>query len=103
MPKFAPILSSRAVLLEHDPEKWIPVSRLREAHRQSRLFFRQDASAGEGRSEEIMLKKRNGYSTRAISLYVLTCVRKISPVQALRCRCAREGFNVIRPVFDPKA
>jgi hypothetical protein len=34
--------------LEHDPEKCVAVSRLREA-------LRLDASAGEGRSEKIML------------------------------------------------
>jgi hypothetical protein len=33
--------------LERDPEKWAPVSRLREA-----------ASAGEGKSEKIMLKRK---------------------------------------------
>jgi hypothetical protein len=34
----------------HDPEKWEPVSRLREA--QARSFNWLDASAGEGRSEK---------------------------------------------------
>jgi hypothetical protein len=39
--------------LEHDPEKWKPVSRLREALSNHALLF--DASAGESRSEKIML------------------------------------------------
>jgi hypothetical protein len=38
---------------KHDSEKSEPVSRLREAWQQFALSF--DASAGEGRSEEIML------------------------------------------------
>ena len=38
---------------EHDPEKWEPVSRLREAL--GTFVIRLDASAGEGRSEKIML------------------------------------------------
>jgi hypothetical protein len=38
--------------LAHDPEKWAPVSRLREAL--SRFVVSLDASAGEGRSEKIM-------------------------------------------------
>jgi hypothetical protein len=38
--------------LEHDPEKWVPVSRLREAL--ARLIVWLDAPAGEGRSEKIM-------------------------------------------------
>jgi hypothetical protein len=41
--------------LEHDPEKWKPVSRLREAQAPACHSF--DASAGEGRSEKIMLKR----------------------------------------------
>ena len=41
--------------LEHDPEKWIPVSRLREALIQ--FVVSLDASAGEGRSEKIMLQE----------------------------------------------
>jgi hypothetical protein len=36
--------------LAHDPEKWEPVSRLREAW--ARLFIWLDASAGGGRSEK---------------------------------------------------
>jgi hypothetical protein len=47
--------------IEHDPEKacpaldagWAPVSRLREAFAQFVAWL--DASAGEGRSEKIML------------------------------------------------
>jgi hypothetical protein len=42
--------------LEHDPEKWHPVSRLREAP--PNLCPPFDASAGEGRSEKIMLKQK---------------------------------------------
>jgi hypothetical protein len=41
--------------LKHDPEKWKPVSRLREAR--YRLVVSFDASAGEGRSEKIMLEQ----------------------------------------------
>jgi hypothetical protein len=41
--------------LEHDPEKWVPVSRLREAL--ARFDIRFDAPAGEGRSEKIMLNQ----------------------------------------------
>ena len=37
----------------HDPEKWVPVSRLREALATAGRF-RLNASAGEGRSGEIM-------------------------------------------------
>jgi hypothetical protein len=40
---------------EHDPEEWKPVSRLREAV--ARSFERTVASAGEGRSEKIMLNE----------------------------------------------
>jgi hypothetical protein len=40
----------------HDPEKWEPVSRLREAL--LRLFVLLDASAGEGRSEKIMRQEK---------------------------------------------
>jgi len=48
---------------KHDPEKacpgldpgWKPVSRLREA--QASVVVSLDASAGEGRSEKIMLKQ----------------------------------------------
>jgi hypothetical protein len=40
---------------EHDPEKWAPVSRLREAL--ARLVIWLDASAGEGRSEKITLQE----------------------------------------------
>jgi hypothetical protein len=63
------------VTLEHDPEKWIPVSRLREA--QARFVVSFDASAGEGRSEKIMLKQkakakcrinRNSFQPKFISL-----------------------------------
>jgi hypothetical protein len=43
-------------LLEHDPEKWKPVSRLREATLTA--FGRGYASAGEGRSDKIMLQRR---------------------------------------------
>jgi hypothetical protein len=39
----------------HDPEKWIPVSRLREALASPRAF-RLNASAGEARSDKIMRK-----------------------------------------------
>jgi hypothetical protein len=42
--------------IEHDPEKWIPVSRLREAPAIVCRFIH--ASAGEGRSGEIMLKQK---------------------------------------------
>jgi hypothetical protein len=38
--------------LAHDPEKWVPVSRLREAVAPFVVWL--DASAGEGRSEKIM-------------------------------------------------
>jgi hypothetical protein len=41
-------------VLEHDPEKWIPVSRLREANLWQKIILKS-ASAGEGRSEKIML------------------------------------------------
>jgi hypothetical protein len=41
--------------LEHDPEKWVPVSRLREALAPSVVEL--DASAGEARSEKIMLQE----------------------------------------------
>jgi hypothetical protein len=47
------ILPNRS--LEHDPEKWVPVSRLREALIQ--FVVSLDASAGEGRSEKIMLQQ----------------------------------------------
>jgi hypothetical protein len=40
---------------EHDPEKQVPVSRLREAVPAAYTSF--DASAGEGRSDKIMLTK----------------------------------------------
>ena len=40
--------------LEHDPEKWTPVSRLCEAL--ARLTVWLDASAGEGRPDKIMLQ-----------------------------------------------
>lgn len=40
--------------LKHDPEKWYPVSHLREAPAQSPCWL--DASAREGRSDQIMLK-----------------------------------------------
>jgi hypothetical protein len=45
---------SADVSAEHDPEKWVPVSRLREAL--ARFPVLLDASAGEGRSEKVMLK-----------------------------------------------
>jgi hypothetical protein len=38
--------------LAHDPEKWVPVSRLREALGRSSFWL--EASAGEARSEKIM-------------------------------------------------
>jgi hypothetical protein len=44
-----------AVLIEHDPEKWVPVSRLREALAWFGIWL--GASAGEGRSEKIMLQQ----------------------------------------------
>jgi hypothetical protein len=50
---FADYLNSHGGTLEHDPEKWIPVSRRREARQSRPLPF--DASAGEARSEKIML------------------------------------------------
>src|SRR5256885_1158810 len=53
--------------LAHVPEKWEPVSRLREALRTVRHFW-LDASAGEGRSEKAMRKRRknrSGESRRA--------------------------------------
>ena len=40
-------------MVEHDPEKWELVSRLREALAGGSFWL--DASAGEGRSEKIML------------------------------------------------
>jgi hypothetical protein len=69
-------------LLEHDPEKacpgrdpgWVPVSRLREAL--ARLVIWLDASAGEGRSEKIMLQ--------AISDGGMTIRRKVIPPRAIR-------------------
>jgi hypothetical protein len=42
--------------IEHDPEKWTPVSRLREAVARPNSWV--DASAGEGRSEKIMLQNK---------------------------------------------
>jgi hypothetical protein len=45
----------RARCLEHDPEKWVPVSRLREALVGFIVWL--GASAGEGRSEKIMLRE----------------------------------------------
>jgi hypothetical protein len=53
--------ASMSISSEHDPEKacpgldpgWVPVSRLREAL--ARLVIWLEASAGEGRSEKIML------------------------------------------------
>jgi hypothetical protein len=48
-------LKQRPCLLEHDPEKWVPVSRLREAMEPLMIWL--DASAGEGRSEKIMLQQ----------------------------------------------
>jgi hypothetical protein len=47
----------RQLFLEHNPEKWIPVSRLREALAEHNNWV--DASAGEGRSEKIMLHQRS--------------------------------------------
>jgi len=41
--------------VEHDPEKWTPVSRLREADLWRKIILKS-ASAGEGRSEKIMLQ-----------------------------------------------
>jgi hypothetical protein len=49
----------------HDPEKWEPVSRLREALQ--RLARALDASAGEGRSEKIM-RKQNYWRALVIQL-----------------------------------
>jgi hypothetical protein len=43
------------VLIEYDPEKWVPVSRLREALAWFGIWL--GASAGEGRSEKIMLQQ----------------------------------------------
>jgi hypothetical protein len=51
--------------LLHDPEKWEPVSRLREALQ--RLARALDASAGEGRSEKIM-RKQNYWRALVIQL-----------------------------------
>jgi hypothetical protein len=45
-----------ALQAQHDPEKWEPVSRLREAQPARVLSF--EASAGEGRSDNIMLKEQ---------------------------------------------
>jgi hypothetical protein len=39
----------------HDPEKWVPVSRLREALATA-WIFRLNASAGEGRLGKILRK-----------------------------------------------
>jgi hypothetical protein len=50
--------------LEHDPEKWEPVSRLREAMQP--LAFSCHASAGEARSEKIMLHQN--YSDNRFNL-----------------------------------
>jgi hypothetical protein len=49
-------VAAAAADFEHDPEKWEPVSRLREAL--IRFFVSLDASAGEGRSEKIMLQQK---------------------------------------------
>jgi hypothetical protein len=43
-------------MLKHDPEKWVPVSRLREAMMAASRWF--DASAGGRRSDKIMLKQK---------------------------------------------
>jgi hypothetical protein len=43
-------MESRFALLAHDPEKWEPVSRLREAPAGSFIWL--GASAGGGRSEK---------------------------------------------------
>jgi hypothetical protein len=51
----SPRAAARWRQLKHDPEKWVPVSRLREAPASVRRSF--DASAGEGKSEKIMLKQ----------------------------------------------
>src|SRR5437762_2261217 len=48
---------SRRRQLKHDPEKWEPVSRLREAL--ITVCISSDASAGEGKSEKIMLKQKS--------------------------------------------
>jgi hypothetical protein len=56
--------------LEHDAEKWIPVSRLREALSTARPSF--DASAGEGRSEKIMLKEQAAASKETLMTSAMT-------------------------------
>jgi len=50
-----PAFPGAPLRLEHDAEKWVPVSRLREALGLSFVWL--DASAGEGRSEKIMLQQ----------------------------------------------
>jgi hypothetical protein len=46
----------RVGIRAHDPEKWPPVSRLREA--MIIVCSSVDASAGEGRSDKIMVKQK---------------------------------------------
>jgi diguanylate cyclase (GGDEF)-like protein len=52
--------SGMALKAEHDPEKWIPVSRLREAL--AGPVTRLDASAGEGRSEKACPREGGGHA-----------------------------------------
>jgi hypothetical protein len=49
-------IKSHASCAKHGPEKWSPVSRLREAWQM--LCVRVEASAGVGRSEKIVLKQK---------------------------------------------
>jgi hypothetical protein len=49
-----PLIVRRRGFGAHDPEKWLPVSRLREA--MIIVFSSVGASAGEGRSDKIMRK-----------------------------------------------
>jgi len=49
----------RAGSLAHVPEKWLPVSRLREARQSPSLPYLHAASAGEGRSEKDMRQRKN--------------------------------------------
>jgi hypothetical protein len=49
-------MAKRLKQLKHDPEKWMPVSRLREAS--ATFFVPAGASAGEARSGKIMLKQQ---------------------------------------------
>jgi hypothetical protein len=78
--------------LERDPETWIQVSRLREAFVNVLASF--DASAGEGRSEKIMLKQQ-AKGTQRFNQNHPALPQRLADLDAQRANALDLALNIV--------